>query len=313
MEDILKHVTQLLFSMLSQIKIVRCLCSKVIKKICCSFLFQFFLFPAEAPPLIKEEKEIFLTKPNHIAIIMDGNGRWGQAKYGNRSAGHIHAKKAVKEVIQECLVQGIPYLTMYAFSTENWGRPKLEIDEIFRIITDGVCENLPSFLENNIHFQVIGDLQGIPEECCNALNKCIEATKHNTKLHLTAAINYGGQMEAVTASKAIAKDFLHDALHEFQKQFSHALSFKNFIQFLDSYHPKVSLEGYPKYLYTHSLPPVDLIIRTGGRKRLSNFLLWQSAYAEIYFMDLLWPNFRKNHLIEALLFFQQQCRTFGAA
>ncbi|MBX9890312.1 MAG: di-trans,poly-cis-decaprenylcistransferase [Amoebophilaceae bacterium] len=286
-----------------------------LRKILFCLGLQFCLLPTKAPPLVKARGDTytFLTKPNHIAIIMDGNGRWGKEQYGNRSAGHMHAKGAVKEVIEECLAQKISYLTLYAFSTENWGRSKEEIQNIFHAITEGITENLASFIEHHINFRVIGNTKGIPTEAWLQLQKAVEATKNNTNLYLTVAINYGGKEETIAASEAIARAALYDAVVKFQKQSTMDTPFSQFIEFLAIYHPKISSEMYETYLYTCGLPPVDLVIRTGGKKRLSNFLPWQIAYAEIYFMDLLWPNFRRNNLIEALLFFQEQHRTFGLA
>lgn len=252
-------------------------------------------------------------KPNHIAIIMDGNGRWGQKATGHRSDGHKHAKKAVKEVITGCLEQRIPYLTLYAFSTENWNRPEQEVNTIFRVITEGIDENINLLIEHNIKLRVVGDTEGIPSFCWNKLKEAIELTKHNTKLHLTVAINYGGQAEVVAALDAITKDYLTKTINEFlNKGFNSNSRFESFIKFARDYHAKITPAIYKEYLNTGQLPSIDLLVRTGGKQRISNFLPWQSAYSELYFTDLYWPAFRKEHLMEALAFFQKQQRNFGS-
>ncbi|WP_250238254.1 polyprenyl diphosphate synthase [Cardinium endosymbiont of Oedothorax gibbosus] len=251
-------------------------------------------------------------KPKHIAIIMDGNGRWGKKETGDRSYGHKNAKKAVNEVITACLEEGISYLTLYAFSTENWNRPEQEINTIFRVITEGIDENIDLFTEHNIKFRVVGDTEGIPSFCWSKLKEAIELTKDNTKLHLTVAINYGGQAEAVAASEAIAKDCLMKTIHAFlNKGFNRNARFEDFIQFAHDYHVKITPDIYKEHLNTGELPDIDLLIRTGGQKRISNFLPWQSAYAELYFTDEYWPAFTKERLTKAVIFYQKQKRNFG--
>ncbi|AWN81948.1 polyprenyl diphosphate synthase [Candidatus Cardinium hertigii] len=251
-------------------------------------------------------------KPMHIAIIMDGNGRWGKAQTGERSYGHANAKQAVEETITGCLEQGIAYLTLYAFSTENWGRPPQEVSTIFKIIAKGIAENLDRFLAHNIKFRVVGDTTAIPHSCWSKLEEAIEATKYNDGLHFTAAINYGGRAETVAASEAMVNDFLSKAVDEFlSKELQHNTCFHKFTEFIQVYRAKITPDLYEKYLYTGDLPDVDLLIRTGGKKRMSNFLPWKCAYSELYFTDLFWPTFKKKHLIEALDYFQQQHRSFG--
>ncbi len=252
--------------------------------------------------------------PKHIAIIMDGNGRWGKNETGNRSYGHRNAKKAVNEAIAGCLEHGISYLTLYAFSTENWSRPEEEVNTIFRVIAEGIVENMNLFSKYNIKFRVVGDRAGIPTFCWDKLKEVIELTKDNSRLHLTVAINYGGQAEAVAASEAIANDFLKKIVNEFLNQgFNSNSRFEEFINFSRDYPAKITPTIYKEYLNTSQLPDIDLLIRTGGKKRISNFLPWQSAYSELYFTDLYWPAFKKEHLIEALAFFQKQQRNFGGA
>lgn len=255
---------------------------------------------------------ILPKNPRHIGIIMDGNGRWGKKEAGDRSYGHKNSKKAVSEAITGCLEQGISYLTLYAFSTENWDRPKPEVDTIFKVITEGITENINLFTEHNIQFRVVGDTAGIPNFCWNKLKEVIYLTKDHTRLHLTVAINYGGKAEAVAASEAIANDFLIKIVDEFlNKGFDNNSRFENFIKFTQDYRVKVTPTTYKQYLNTGQLPDIDLLIRTGGKKRISNFLPWQCAYSELYFTDLYWPAFKKEDLMEALNFFQQQQRNFG--
>lgn len=252
--------------------------------------------------------------PIHIGIIMDGNGRWGQKEANSRSYGHENAKEAVTQMLTGCLEQGISYLTLYAFSTENWDRPEQEVNTIFKVITASIIENLNRCVEHNIKFRVVGDTTGIPGFCWDKLKEAIEATKHNTKFHLTVAINYGGRAEAVAASESMVNDFLMKIVHAFlNKGFDQDAPFENFIQFIHNYRAKITPAIYEQYLYTRDLPNVDLLIRTGGKRRMSNFMPWQCAYSELYFTDLFWPTFNKEHLMEALSYFQKQHRTFGKA
>lgn len=253
-------------------------------------------------------------KPKHIAIIMDGNGRWGKKATGDRSYGHKNAKKAVNEVVNGCLEQGISYLTLYAFSTENWNRPEQEVNTIFSVITEGISEHVNLFTEHNIKFRVVGDTQEIPSFCWNKLKEVIELTQDNTTLHLTVAINYGGKAEAAAAAEAVANDFFNKRADEFQKikGCNSNASLEDFIQFVRDNQAKITPDIYQQYLNTSQLPDIDLLIRTGGQKRISNFLPWQSAYAELYFTDIYWPAFKKEDLMEALAFFQKQQRNFGS-
>lgn len=252
----------------------------------------------------------FKKKPEHIAIIMDGNGRWAQRRGKNRSYGHKNAKQAVEEAITGCLEQEIPYLTLYAFSTENWRRPQKEVESIFRVIAYGIRENIHRFMEHNIKFRVVGDRSNIPDFCLDPLQEAIEITKYNNRLHLTIAVNYGGQAEAVAASEAMVNDFLSKIVTEFLAS-DHQSCPNHFINFIRGYQAKITPSIYKEYLYTKELPSVDLLIRTGGKTRMSNFLPWQCAYAELYFTDLFWPIFKKEDLLEALAYFQRQHRTFG--
>ncbi|CCM09993.1 Undecaprenyl pyrophosphate synthase [Cardinium endosymbiont cEper1 of Encarsia pergandiella] len=251
-------------------------------------------------------------KPRHIGIIMDGNGRWGIKAIGDRSYGHKNSKKAVIEAITGCLEHGITYLTLYAFSTENWSRPTPEVHNIFRTITKSIVDHINLFTKYNVKFRVVGDTAGIPSYCWNRLKEVIDLTKDNTRLHLTVAINYGGKAEIVAASEAIANDFLIKIVDDFlHKGFNKNSRFENFIKFAKNHRAKITPTTYQQYLNTGHLPDIDLLIRTGGKKRISNFLPWQCAYSEIYFTNLYWPDFKKEDLLEALTFFQQQQRTMG--
>ncbi|WP_419241513.1 undecaprenyl diphosphate synthase family protein [Cardinium endosymbiont of Nabis limbatus] len=236
----------------------------------------------------------------------------GKKAIGDRSYGHKNATNAVHEVITGCLEQGISYLTLYAFSTENWSRSKEEIRTIFSVIAEGITENINLFTEHNIKFHVVGDTEGIPGFCWNKLKEAVGLTKDNTTLHLTVAINYGGQAEAVAASEAVAKDCLTKTINAFlNKGFNLNSRFEDFIKFADDYRAKITLATYKQYLNTGQLPNIDLLIRTGGKQRISNFLPWQCAYSELYFTGIYWPDFRKENLIEGLDFFQKQQRNFG--
>ncbi|WP_342265712.1 polyprenyl diphosphate synthase [Cardinium endosymbiont of Philonthus spinipes] len=290
--------------------------AKLLRKVCIICILPFTLLPGYTSSSNQYDGNTSLSlqkKPKHIAIIMDGNGRWGKKQAGDRSYGHKNAKQAVKEVITGCLEQDISYLTLYAFSTENWSRPAQEVNTIFKVIAEGIDENINLFAEHNIKFRVVGDTKGIPSFCWNTLKKAIALTKHNTQLHLTVAINYGGKAEIVAASEALVNDFLIKIMDEFQnKGFNRNARFEDFIKFAHNYRVKITPDVYKQYLNTSELPDIDLLIRTGGQKRISNFLPWQSAYSEIRFMDVKWPDFKKEHLMEALVFFQKQQRNFGS-
>ena len=251
-------------------------------------------------------------KPNHIGIIMDGNGRWGKEQIGDRSYGHKNAKNAVAEAIKGCSEQDIPYLTLYAFSTENWDRPEEEINTIFEVIAEGVTQYIDLFTALNIKVCVVGDKKKIPSFCANKLSEVEDLTQNNTKLQLNLAVNYGGKAEAIAASEAIVKDTLDNFFDEFEsKGFNNNSPFESLRNFLRDYRIKITPTTYKQYLSTGHLPDVDLVIRTGGKKRLSNFLLWHCAYSELCFKDLYWPDLKKEHLMEALVFFQGQQRNFG--
>lgn len=227
--------------------------------------------------------------PNHIAIIMDGNGRWAKQKGKARVFGHKNGVTSVRKTIETCTELGVNYLTLYAFSTENWNRPKLEVKTLMSILVSSLRKELKTFQKNNIQLLAIGNLDGLPEKAKNELKDVIEKTKNNTALTLTLALNYGAREEIVNVIKNISKKVVNKQLDI----------------------EEISEKIINNHLYTFSLPDVDLMIRTSGEKRISNFLLWQIAYAELYFTNTLWPDFREENLYTAILDYQNRERRFG--
>ncbi|MBA0882863.1 isoprenyl transferase [Flavobacterium undicola] len=227
--------------------------------------------------------------PKHLAIIMDGNGRWAKQQGFLRTIGHENGTKSVKITIENCVKLGIENLTLYAFSTENWNRPKLEVDTLMKILTKSLQKELPTFQENNIKLNAIGNLDMMPKSARKKLLEVIEVTKNNTRMTLTLALSYGSREEIVNAVKKISDKV------------------KNNIISIDSIDDSIINE----HLYTQNLPDVDLLIRTSGEHRISNFLLWQIAYAELFFSEVMWPDFREEHLYEALMSYQKRERRFG--
>ena len=227
--------------------------------------------------------------PNHIAIIMDGNGRWAQKRGLKRELGHKAGRKSVKKIIESCIELGVKNLTLYAFSTENWNRPKLEIDFLMQLLLLSLKNELKNLNKNNIKFETIGNLARLPEKIKDYLQKVKETTKKNSKLTLTLALSYGSRTEIVDVVREIA-----------EKVKNNIISSKNIDETIINNH-----------LYTRNLPDVDLLIRTSGEKRISNFLLWQIAYSELYFSKKLWPDFRKKDLLKAVISYQNRERRFG--
>jgi undecaprenyl diphosphate synthase len=227
--------------------------------------------------------------PNHIAIIMDGNGRWAKLKGQPRVFGHKNGVESVRQIIEGCAEIGVPYLTLYAFSTENWNRPKLEVKTLMSLLVSSLKKELKTLQKNNIKLLNIGNLNDLPKSAQKELLEVIEKTQNNTTLTLTLALSYGSRNEIVNVIKNISKKVVNNelAIEEINE---------NIIN---------------NHLYTFSLPDVDFMIRTSGEKRISNFLLWQIAYAELYFTDTLWPDFRKEHLFNAILEYQKRERRFG--
>ena len=227
--------------------------------------------------------------PNHLAIIMDGNGRWAKKQGLLRAFGHESGTKSVKEIIKSCAKLGIEYLTLYAFSTENWNRPKIEVDTLMRILINSLKNELTTLQKNNIKLNTIGNLEKLPKSAQKELLDVIEKTKNNTRMTLTLALSYGSREEIVNAVKIISDKV------------------KNNIISIDTIDDSIINE----HLYTQNLPDVDLVIRTSGEHRISNFLLWQIAYAELYFTDVLWPDFKEENLYEAIISYQKRERRFG--
>ncbi|SHF82066.1 isoprenyl transferase [Flavobacterium defluvii] len=227
--------------------------------------------------------------PKHLAIIMDGNGRWAKQQGFMRAFGHENGTKSVKKTITTCAKLGIEYLTLYAFSTENWNRPKLEVEALMKILINSLKKELVTLQENNIRLNAIGNLDKLPKTAQKELLDVIEKTKNNTRLTLTLALSYGSREELVNAVRTISDKV------------------KNNIISIDTIDDLIINE----HLYTQNLPDVDLLIRTSGEHRISNFLLWQIAYAELYFTNVLWPDFKDQDLYEAIISYQKRERRFG--
>jgi undecaprenyl diphosphate synthase len=227
--------------------------------------------------------------PNHIAIIMDGNGRWAAKKGLSRNLGHNSGVESVQEIVEEVLNLNIPYLTLYAFSSDNWNRPPHEIGTLMDLLVESLKTELKKLIKNNIRLNTIGDISALPKLVQNEVKRAIDITKNNNKLVLTIALSYGAREELENVIKEIASEVKNNTI-----------SLENVDQSIIN-----------KHLYTRNLPDVDLLIRTSGEQRISNFLLWQIAYAELYFTDVLWPDFRKKNLYSALLNYQNRERRFG--
>ncbi|MNK07079.1 Ditrans,polycis-undecaprenyl-diphosphate synthase [compost metagenome] len=227
--------------------------------------------------------------PKHLAIIMDGNGRWAKKQGLIRALGHESGTKAVRLTVEACAKLGIENLTLYAFSTENWNRPKMEVDALMNILVNALKKELPTLINNSIRLNTIGDIEQLPSKAKRQLLDVIEQTKNNSKMVLTLALSYGSREEIISAVKRISEKIKTDQLTI----------------------ADISESTINEHLYTHDLPDVDLVIRTSGEQRISNFLLWQIAYAELYFTDVLWPDFREKDLHEAIISYQKRERRFG--
>jgi len=227
--------------------------------------------------------------PKHVAIIMDGNGRWAKKRGLLRVLGHERGAKSVRETIEAAGKSGVTHLTLYAFSTENWNRPKNEVDKLMNLLVSSLKKEFKTLHENDIKLCAIGNLEELPPKAYKELSEVIEKTKDNKKLVLTLALSYGSRNEIVKTVKEIA-----------EKVKNNIISIENIDDSIINEH-----------LYTRNLPDVDLLIRTSGEQRISNFLLWQIAYAELYFTDVLWPDFKKEDLYRAILNYQNRERRFG--
>ena len=237
------------------------------------------------------KEQIDRTKlPQHIAIIMDGNGRWAKQRGAMRVFGHRNAIKAVREATEGCAELGVNYLTLYAFSTENWGRPEAEVRALMELLVHTIGDELPTLQKNNVRLDSIGDINSLPKSCQRELQEAIDKTKQNTGLNLILALGYSGKWDIVQATQQLARQVQEGTLRP----------------------EEITENLLNSKLSTLDRPEVDLMLRTGGDHRISNFLLWQLAYAELYFYDdVYWPDFRRNHLHEAILSFQQRERRFG--
>jgi undecaprenyl diphosphate synthase len=227
--------------------------------------------------------------PKHLAIIMDGNGRWAKQQGLLRALGHESGTKSVKIIIEASAKLGIEFLTLYAFSTENWNRPKLEVETLMKVLINSLKKELVTLQKNNIKLNAIGNLEKLPKSAQKQLLDVIDKTKDNTQMTLTLALSYGSREELVSAVRNICSKV------------------KNNIISIDTIDDSIINE----HLYTQNLPDVDLLIRTSGEHRISNFLLWQIAYSELYFTDILWPDFKEQDLYEAINSYQKRERRFG--
>jgi undecaprenyl diphosphate synthase len=227
--------------------------------------------------------------PSHLAVIMDGNGRWAKQKGRLRAFGHKNGTKAVREIVEASAELGIENLTLYAFSTENWKRPKIEVQTLMKLLVSSLKKEIKTLQDNNIKLLAIGDLSSLPKKAHQELLEVIDNTKNNNKMTLVLALSYGSREEILNTVKKIA------------------VKVKNNIISPENIDESVINE----HLYTRNLPDVDLLIRTSGEQRISNFLLWQIAYAELYFTETLWPDFKKENLYEAIIEYQKRERRFG--
>lgn len=242
------------------------------------------------PPLASFKEHIdFNNLPRHIAVIMDGNGRWAKKKGAMRIFGHRNAVQAVRDVTEGCGEIGIKYLTLYAFSTENWGRPKEEVEGLMELLVNTLKQEIKTLMENQVKLITIGDTSNLPEDCQKNLEWAVATTKNNSGLTLILALSYSGRWELTRAIKAIADKVKSGKLND----------------------SDINEEMISQHLQTAGIPDPELLIRTSGEMRVSNFLLWQIAYSELYITPTLWPDFRKEHLYEAIWSYQQRERRFG--
>lgn len=227
--------------------------------------------------------------PQHVAIIMDGNGRWAKKKGAMRIFGHNNAVQAIRDVSEAAAELQIKYITLYAFSTENWNRPKEEVNALMTLLIKTIGSETKTLNKNNIKLNTIGNTSDLPKDCQNELFSAIESTKHNTGLTLTLALSYSGRWEIVEATRLIAKMVKNNTLNI----------------------EDITEKEFSKYLCTYPMPDPELMIRTSGELRISNYLLWQLAYTELYITDILWPDFNKENFYEAIVDFQKRERRFG--
>lgn len=227
--------------------------------------------------------------PRHVAIIMDGNGRWARKRLMNRVCGHEAGIESVRQVISCCLKWGIPYLTLYAFSKENWARPQSEINALWQLLISFINRDLSSLVENGVRVVHWGDMEGLPLEVREAINRAIRETATCDKLQVNVALNYGGRQEIARATRMIAEEVLKGTIRP----------------------EDITPDIFASFLFSNGVPDPDLVIRTSGEHRISNFLLWQIAYSEIYVTDVYWPDFREEEFKKAIESYQKRERRFG--
>jgi undecaprenyl diphosphate synthase len=239
---------------------------------------------------MSSKEDIDIQKlPRHIAIIMDGNGRWAKDRGEDRLYGHFHGVESVRNIVEGCAELGVQYLTLYAFSTENWDRPKDEVTGLMELLIETIRQEVPTLNKNNIRLHIIGNFEMLPAAAKKELDEAIGETKNNTGLNLVMALSYSSRWELSDAVKRIAVDVKNNSLDP----------------------ADITQDTLQQYLSTAQFPDPELMIRTSGEFRISNFLLYQLAYAELYFTDTLWPDFRKENLYKAILDYQQRERRFG--
>ena len=227
--------------------------------------------------------------PRHIAIIMDGNGRWAKQHGKLRTFGHRHGVTAVRDTVEGAAELGIEYLTLYAFSTENWNRPQIEVDTLMQLLVTTIGKETKTLMENNIRLKVIGNIESLPSRVFKNLKQAMDTTANNTRMTLVLALSYSSRWEITSAVKQIAQKVKDGVLNPSQ----------------------INEQVIEQHLCTAGFAEPELLIRTSGEHRISNYLLWQIAYAELYFTQILWPDFRREHLYEAIVDFQKRERRFG--
>lgn len=227
--------------------------------------------------------------PTHIAIIMDGNGRWAKEQGEMRIFGHRHGVNAVRETLEGCIEVGIPYVTLYAFSTENWNRPQVEVQALMEIMVDSLTKEIDTFQKNNVKLNAIGSLTDLPPHCLKKLTDTIAQTSKNTTCTLTLALSYGSRKEITDAVRQIAEDVRRGNIKP----------------------EAITEQTISEHLYTKHIPDPDLMIRTSGEQRVSNYMLWQIAYTEFVFLPIMWPDFTREHLFECVYNYQHRERRFG--
>ncbi len=238
---------------------------------------------------IKNRNLEFNNMPQHIAIIMDGNGRWAKKRLLPRTMGHREGMKSIKRIVEACMELKIQVLTVFAFSTENWRRPQNEVSYLMDLLIEFLNKELQEMHENDIRIKILGDFSSLPKNCVDSIEHALQLTSENQKMTFNLAINYGGRTEILQAVKRLGQEISEGRINT----------------------SDISEEVFSSYLYTNTMPDPDLLIRTAGELRLSNFLLWQIAYTELWITDVTWPEFTKEHLLQAITEYQKRDRRFG--